>query len=79
MKNNLMTRKQADTGRACWAIAKRWKFKREGNNIKVDLFGPPSRALVNKTLTTMVMASLMTDVAMHYDSKVFYFDNHEII
>ena len=37
-----MTRKQADTGRACWAIAKR--LKREGNNIKIDLFGPPSRA-----------------------------------
>ena len=77
MKNNLMTRKQADTGRACWAIAKR--LKREGNNIKVDLFGSPSRALVNKTLTMLVMASLMTDMAMHYDSKVFYFDNHEII
>ena len=79
MKNNLMTRKQADTGRACWAIAKRWKLKSEGNNIKIDLFGSPSRALVNKTLTMLVMASLMTDVAMHYDSKVFYFDNHEII
>ena len=71
MKNNLMTRKQADTGRACWAIAKR--LKREGNNIKIDLFGPPSRALVNKTLTMLVMASLMTDMAMHYGSTTYLY------